>query len=290
MTSTNPTLVGPSAPVSTSRANEVLRAVSDGTRARRRRTLLTVWGGSALLGAALLLFWEFGAGLVMNTRYVSSPSEVFDRLVELASGELLWNHIAATMTEAGTGYLIGVAVGLFGAFVLVSLPMVEEVFSPFLIAFYSIPKIALAPLFIMWFGFGYLPKILLAALMVFLIVLVNSVTGIKSISPGLVEVSRVLGAGGLQLARKVILPGAAPAIMASIRITFSRAMVGAILAEFIAATEGLGFLIVRASRQFDTPTVFAGIVVIAVLVMSVNGLIRLLERRLLPWNVETVHG
>ncbi len=173
---------------------------------------------------------------------------------------------------------------------LVSLPLVEEVVSPFLIAFYSIPKIALAPLFIMWFGLGYLPKTLLAALMVFLIVLVNSVTGIKSISPGLIEVSRVFGAGGLQLARKVVLPGAAPAIMASIRITFSRAMVGAILAEFIAAREGLGFLIVRASRQFDTPTVFAGIMVIAVLVMSVIGLIRLLERRLLPWNVETVHG
>lgn len=121
------------------------------------------------------------------------------------ASEVLWNHIAATMTEAGAGYLIGVAVGLLGAFVLVSLPMVEEVVSPFLIAFYSIPKIALAPLFIMWFGFGYLPKILLAALMVFLIALVNSVTGIKSISPGLVEVSRVFGAGGLQLARKVIL-------------------------------------------------------------------------------------
>jgi sulfonate transport system permease protein len=268
----------------------VLRAVSADTRARRRRTQLTVWSGSALLGAALLLFWEFGAEYVMNTRYVSRPSAVFDRLVELAGSSLLWNHIAATMTEAGVGYLIGAAVGLFGAFVLVSLPMVEEVFSPFLYAFYSIPKIALAPLFIMWFGLGYTPKILLAALMVFLIVLVNSVTGIKAISPGLIEVSRVLGAGGPQLARKVILPGAAPAIMASIRITFSRAMVGAILAEFIAATEGLGFLIVRASRQFDTPTVFAGIVVIAALVMSVNGLIRLLEARLLPWNVEPVHG
>jgi NitT/TauT family transport system permease protein len=290
MSATKPALESQPVPTSGSRATEVLRAVSDDSRARRRREQMRVWGGSAVLGAALLLFWEFGAGLVMNTRYVSSPSEVFERLVELAGGALLWNHIAATMTEAGVGYLIGVAVGLAGAFVLVSLPIFEEVVSPFVYAFYSIPKIALAPLFIMWFGLGYLPKTLLAALMVFLIVLVNSVTGIKSISPGLIEVSRVFGARGLQLARKVILPGAAPAIMASVRITFSRAMVGAILAEFIAATEGLGFLIVRASRQFDTPTVFAGIMVIAALVMTVNGLIRLLEARLLPWNVERVHG
>jgi sulfonate transport system permease protein len=177
-------------------------------------------------------------------------------------------------------------VGLGAAITLVALPVLDEVVAPFIAAFYSIPKIALAPLFIMWFGLGATPKVLLAALMVFLIVLVNTVAGVRSISPGLIDVSRVLGARGLTLVRTVVLPGAAPAVLASIRLTFSRAMVGAILGEFIAATQGLGFLIVRASRQFETATMYAGILVVAVLVMAVNGLVRLLEARLLPWRAE----
>lgn len=251
---------------------------------------IRVYGGILLLGAALLLFWEFGAGLVVETRYVSRPSEVAVELYRLAVSGDLWQHTSVTMYEAGLGYLIGVGVGLAAAIILVAVPLLDEVAGPFIHAFYSIPKIALAPMFIMWFGLGTLPKVLLAALMVFLIVLVNTVAGVRSISPGLVEVSRVMGARGPALLRTVVLPGAAPAVVASIRLTFSRAMVGAVLGEFIAATEGLGFLIVRSSRQFETGTMFAGIFVVAALVMLVNAAIRAAEARLLPWSTAEVHG
>jgi NitT/TauT family transport system permease protein len=238
----------------------------------------------------LLLSWEFALGLVVQRRYVSRPSEVAARLGDLAVGGRLWGDISTTMSEAGVGYLIGVAVGLVAALALVAVPLLDEIAGPFLAAFYSIPKIALAPMFIMWFGLGAMPKVLLAALMVFLVVLVNTIAGVRGISPGLIDVSRVLGARGPRLVRTVVLPGAAPAVLASIRLTFSRAMVGAILGEFIAATQGLGFLIVRSSRQFETATVFAGIIVVAVLVMLVNGLIRLLEAWLLPWHTTRVRG
>jgi sulfonate transport system permease protein len=272
-------------------AERVLAA--DARRARRaaRRERVTVYGGIVLLGLALLAFWEYGIGHLVDQRYVSRPSAVAAALVDLLRDGVLWQHIRATMSEAGLGYLIGVAVGLVMAIALVSLPLLDEIVAPFVAGFYSIPKIALGPLFIMWFGLGAMPKVLLAALMVFLIVLINTVAGVRAISPGLIDVSRVLGAGGLTLVRKVVLPGAAPAVVASVRLTFSRAMVGAILGEFIAASEGLGFLIVRASRQFETATVYAGVIVVAALVMAVAGVLRLLEVRLMPWSGTTeVHG
>lgn len=272
------------------RVAAVLRATRIAYVARRRRGRLLVVGGIVLLGALLLAFWEFGAGLVVNRRYVSSPSAVVAELADLVAGGALWPHLSATMLEVTVGYLIGVALGLLGAYAATRSLTFEEVLDPFLRAFYSIPKIALAPLFIMWFGLGYTPKVLLAALMVLFVVLVNTIAGIKGIQPGLVSSARMLGAGNWALVRKVVLPAASPAIMASVRICFARAMVGAILAEFIAARAGLGLLVARSSRQFETATVFAGILVIAALVMAVNGLIRLIEAKALPWSAGTVHG
>lgn len=163
-------------------------------------------------------------------------------------------------------------------------------FEPFLIGFYSIPKIALAPLFILWFGLGTTPKIIMAALLVYFIVFVNTATGIRGVAPGLLRVCRVFGASKSDLLVKVTLPAATPAIVASIRITFTRAIEGALLSEFVASTQGLGYLVARASRTFDIATVFAGIVVIAVVVMAANGLLRLLQSRLLPWHEGRIHG
>jgi NitT/TauT family transport system permease protein len=271
-------------------ARRVLSDTGERYRRRARRDRLVVMSGVVGLGAALLLFWEFGAHLVVNTRYISSPSEVVAALGEqIESGDLA-RHIGATMTAAGLGYLIGIAVGLSGAFLLMATRRGYDVLEPFLLAFYSIPKIALAPLFIMWFGLALTPKILLAALMVFFIVFMNTVAGVRSVDRGLIDVARVLGAGRLTLIRKILIPAAAPSIMAAIRVTFSRAMVGTILAEFIASTAGLGYMIVRAARQFDIATVFAGVVVIAALVMIVNALIRLLESRQFPWASGQVAG
>ena len=271
-------------------APRVLSETSERHRRRTRTDRLVVTGGVIAIGVTLLLVWEYAIGLVVNTRYVSSPSAVVAALVEQFESGDLSRHITATMTAAGGGYLIGIAVGLSGAFLLMASRRGYDVLEPFLLAFYSIPKIALAPLFIVWFGLALTPKILLAALMVFFIVFMNTVAGVRSVDRGLIDVARVLGAGRLTLIRKILIPAAAPSIMAAIRVTFSRAMVGAILAEFIASTAGLGYMIVRAARQFDVATVFAGVVVIAALVMIVNAAIRLLESRLFPWASEQMAG
>lgn len=271
-------------------APRVLADVGRRYRAQLRVDRAIVFGGIAAIGIGLLLFWQFGMGYIVNQRYISTPLEVVASLIgRLESGDLP-RHIAATMMAAGGGYLIGIAVGLIGAFALLMTRRGYEVLEPFLLAFYAIPKIALAPLFIMWFGLALTPKILLATLMVFFIVFMNTVSGVRHVDRGLVDVARVLGAGRLALIRKVLIPAAAPSIMAAIRVTFARAMVGAILAEFIASREGLGYMIVRAARQFDIATVFAGVVVIAALVMLVNTAIGMLETRLFPWASGTVEA
>ena len=273
-----------------SAAPRVLADVGRRHREQLRVDRALVLGGIAAVGIGFLLFWQFGMGYIVNQRYISTPVEVAASLVErLGSGDLP-RHIAATMIAAGGGWVIGIAVGLIGAFLLLMTRRGYEVLEPFLLAFYSVPKIALAPLFIMWFGLALTPKIMLAALMVFFIVFMNTVSGLRSVDRGMVDVARVLGAGRLALIRKVLIPAAAPSIMAAIRVTFARAMVGAILAEFIASREGLGYMIVRAARQFDIATVFAGVVVIAALVMLVNAAIRLIEARLFPWASGTVEA
>lgn len=274
----------------TARGQQVVEEVGASYDRRRRRHERTVLLGILALGAAVLLVWQFLLGHLVEPRYISNPWDVLSRLVEMVAEGDIFSHIGATLFEAGLGFLLGSALGLGCAFGISMTRRGYDVVEPFLIAFYSIPKIALAPLFILWFGLGYTPKVLMAALMVFFIVFMNTMAGIKDVNPGLLKVSRVFGASRLDLMRKIIAPAASPAIVASIRITFTRAIEGAVLAEFIGATQGLGFVIVRASRQFDVPTMFAGIIIIAAVVMTMNALLRLVENRLLPWHTKEVHG
>ena len=261
---------------------------------RHRRAVLAdravVSSGIVALGAGALLFWQFALGSIVNPRYVSTPVEVVRSLLVLSDTGLLLRHAQVTMTEAAAGYVIGVSVGLVGAFLLLMTRSGYEVLEPYLLGFYAIPKIALAPLVIMWFGLELTPKILLAALMVFFVVFMNTIAGVRAIDRGLIDVVRVLGARRIALMRAVLVPAAAPAIMAAVRVTFARAMVGALLAELISSSEGLGYLIVRASRQFDIATVFGGVLVVAALVMAVNVAIRALEKRLFPWASGPMHG
>jgi NitT/TauT family transport system permease protein len=274
----------------TAKARAVLARVAGDERRRRSGERAALWAGSVALGAAILLFWQFGLGYLVNPRYTSDPATIAAQIVELAAEGTILTHVAVTLGEAGTGFLIGAVLGLASAFALSWTRRGYEVFEPFLIGFYSIPKIALAPLFILWFGLGQLPKVIMAALLVYFVVFVNTSTGIREVHPGLLQVCRVLGASRRDLMLKVVLPAATPAVIASIRITVTRAIEGALLSEFVASTQGLGYLVARASRAFDIATVFAGIVIIAVVVISANGLLRLLQARLAPWHSGQVHG
>jgi NitT/TauT family transport system permease protein len=152
-----------------------------------------------------------------------------------------------------------------------------------LIAFYSIPKIALAPLFIMWFGLGSAPKIVLAAIFVFFVVFMNVAAGLYQVSPDLVNVVRVMGARRIDVVRKIALPSVVPYLMTGLRIAVPEALIGAVIGEFMSANAGLGYLVNNAAEQFNTAATLAAIVALLLIVAAMDVALGLLEHRLLGW-------
>jgi NitT/TauT family transport system permease protein len=249
-------------------------------RQRARRRLLA--GRLALLAVCLGL-WELLSGRVLDPFFFSSPTRVASALRRLTlEDELLW-HAQLTTVEALGGYFLGSMVGVLLAFIVTTWGQIYKVVEPFVLALNGIPRIALAPLFIMWFGIGITPKIVIAALLVFFIVFMNTVSGIQSASPQLIDLARLMGAGRMDVLGKIVLPSALPFIITSLRIVVPTAMIGAIVGEFISAQKGLGFLINRASFEYQTGAAFAGIAVLLAVVVVLNAILSLVESRLMRW-------
>jgi NitT/TauT family transport system permease protein len=189
------------------------------------------------------------------------------------------------LLEVGAGYVIGALLGLLFAWLLSLGKTFEKIVRPFFIAFYGIPKIALAPLIIMWFGLGITPKILIAAVFVFFVVSLNTLAGIQAVSGDLINIARVMGANRFDVMTKIVFPSALPYIMTALRITIPQAMVGAIIGEFLAGNRGVGYLINSASNQYNTAGAFAGIATLLVIVLVMDWLVSVAERRFLRWRL-----
>ena len=195
----------------------------------------------------------------------------------------LWFHLRFTLTETLLGYVIGATLGLASALLVSLIPAGEPVLRPFVLLAYATPKIALAPLMIIWFGIGIAPKVLLAAAFVFFVVFLSTLAGIGTVSAELVSVVRVMGATPLAVFGKVVLPSASPFIVTALRITIPAALIGAIIGEFISANRGVGYLINAASSRYATAEVFAGILSLLILVLLMNAALSAVERRWLRW-------
>jgi len=195
----------------------------------------------------------------------------------------LWFHLRFTLTETLLGYLIGAGLGLAGALLVSMIPSGEVVLRPFVLSAYATPKIALAPLMIIWFGIGMLPKVVLAATFVFFVVFLSTLAGVAAVPPPLVAVIRVMGASPATVFRKVVLPSALPFIVTAFRVTIPAALIGAIIGEFISSNRGVGYLINAASSRYATAEVFAGILSLLLLVLGMNAGLALLERRWFRW-------
>ncbi|SFU97184.1 NitT/TauT family transport system permease protein [Methylobacterium sp. UNCCL125] len=236
-----------------------------------------------LPGLALLAFWQWSSGRLVREIYVSKPTAVVARLYELfASGEI-YPHLWTTAQELVFGYTIGVAGGVVAGYALGRSPRLARIFEPYVMAFYGIPKIALAPLFIIWFGIGMGSKIALAAIMVFFLVFYNVYTGVRGVDRELVNLTLVMGANQRQLTRHVYLPAAAPFVMLGMRLAIPYSVIGVIVGEFTSATQGLGLFIHEASSTYDPAGVFAGIAILLAFVVGAGFLAGRLERRLLRW-------
>jgi NitT/TauT family transport system permease protein len=240
--------------------------------------------GRIVFGVAFLLAWELASGRIFDQFFLSKPSHIAASLWAMLTKEALLYHMQFTVVEALAGYVIGAAAGLLLGFMLARLEFVYRIVEPYVVAFYGIPRIALAPLFILWFGIGITSKIAVAAIMVFFIVLINTIAGIRSAPAQLVQVARVMGASEWDLTRKVVFPAATPFIIAALQITVPQAMIGAIVGEFISSNRGVGHLINRAAGFLDTPGLFAGIFALLVIVLVMNYAITRLGNHLMRWN------
>lgn len=252
-------------------------------RRRGREELLRVNLLRLLLLAAFLALWEFASGRLLDPFFFSSPLAILAALDRhVLGGDLLW-HLQITVYQSVSGYGIGVVVGVLSAVVVASMKRVYAVVEPFVLAVYGIPRIALAPLFIIWFGIGMTSKVLIAAFMVFFVVFMNTVAGFQAADRGLIAVSRLMGANRLTLLVKVMLPSATPYIMTALRIAVPTAVIGAVVGEFISSTRGIGFFISRASFQLDIASAFAAIFMLMIVILLMNGTVNLIDKRFMRW-------
>jgi len=251
---------------------------------RRRRDRRSTAIGRLLFAAAFFAAWELSSGRIVDQFFVSKPSAIAASWWAMLTKESLLYHLQFTIVEALAGYLIGAVAGLIFGFALARSELVYRIVEPFVVGFYGIPRIALAPLFILWFGIGITSKIAVAAVMVFFIVFINTIAGIRAAPPQLLQVARVMGASEWDLVRKVIFPAATPFIIAALQITVPQAMIGAIVGECISSNRGVGHLLSRAAGWLDTPGLFAGIFTLLVVVLLMNLGITSLGNHLMRWN------
>lgn len=257
------------------------QAIDDQRRSRiANRTVIAV--GRAVLIVLVLGLWAYASGRWLDAESVSDPASVLRALVDLIATGRLWPQLGQTVLEVFAGYCAGAVAGAALAFAFAMVSGAERVMRPFLLALYSIPKIALAPLIVMWFGLGIAPKIILAAMFVFFIVFMNAVAGIRSVNPHHVNILRVMGAGRVAMMCKVVLPTMIPFLLLGLRVSIPEAMTGAVIGEFISASRGLGYLVYSASNEMNTAVSLAALVVL-VLVVAVADLALGLLERMLPW-------
>jgi NitT/TauT family transport system permease protein len=238
-----------------------------------------------MLALAVLLVWQGSSGRIVDVFFVSNPVDVARRLYTwTVTGSILlhlWGTVYATVAGFALGSLVGVLMGLW----LGLSPFASRLLHPFIWAFNALPKVALAPLFILWFGLGIESKIALAAILVLFIVFMNTYQGVKDVDQDLIDALRLMKGTRLQVLMKVVIPSSISWIFTGFKIALPNALIGAVIGEMIASSYGLGYLVQLSGAQFDTAGVFAVLVVIGLLAVVLNQLIHTAQSRLDRWRI-----
>ena len=237
---------------------------------------------AAALALVLLGLWEL---LVrqwgLSALVLPAPSAIAASLwTGLATG-YFWPHIRATLQALLLGLAAGSAIGLLAGMALAESELLERVLKPYVVVSQVVPKLALAPLFVLWFGFGMLPTVLITALICFFPLMDNTLTGLRQVDAQRLQLFRLLGATRLQTLLRLKLPTGLPAILAGLRVAVVLALVGAVVAEFMGASRGLGAVVIAAQGMMDTTLMFAALVLIAAMGLLLYQACLVLERRLL---------
>lgn len=240
-----------------------------------------------VVAVALLAVWKI-ASIASGAFWLAPPEAVARRfLTLLTSGELL-RHAVYTVQAALVGFVIGGLPGLILPLALRRLPTLTAILDPYLMAGYGLPKLALVPLLVVWFGIGIGSKVALVALVTFFLVYFSAQAGVRAVSPQLVAAGRILGATERQLALHIVWPSAVPYIFAGFRVALPYAVGGAAVAELVSSNRGLGYIIQSGATDFDTATSLAAVLALSIIAFAVASLVNAAEALLLRWRPGTL--
>ncbi|MZR31605.1 ABC transporter permease [Sneathiella litorea] len=251
--------------------------------AKPKRSVNTTLIWQLVILVVLLGSWEVMSGRLFDSFWVSKPSLIVSYIYNWVLNGDFMRHLTATMTEIIVGYSLGAGLGLALGLPIGRMERTAKILDPFLLALNGIPRVALAPLFVIWFGIGITPKIVLVFTLVFFVVFYNSYAGVRSVERRYVDLAWVMGARSFRLFSKVILPAAMPYIILGLKLSIPYAVIGAIIGEFIASSEGLGYKIQLETSIYNTTGTMGGIIVLMILVVLLNSILAWIERRALAW-------
>ncbi|MEE6280753.1 ABC transporter permease [Georgenia sunbinii] len=250
---------------------------------RRTVGLLEAAWRPALVLAAVIAAWWLVAFLELVPPYlVPAPGDVVLTLIE--DWALLLQHTWVTTLETIIGFVLAAIIGVLTAVLLVYSPTAEKSLYPLILFAQVIPKIAIAPILVVWFGVGMTPKIILAVLIAFFPVVVSAVAGLRAVDPELLELSATMGASRWKTFMKVRFPTSLPSLMSGLKVAVTLAVVGAVVGEFVGATEGLGYVLLLASGNLDAPLLFAVLILMSAIGIVLFMIVEALEAVVIPWH------
>lgn len=234
--------------------------------------------------------WEFlTAALKVPAYILPPPSKIVSALVGHVQTPTFWENLGVTLQEIAIGYVIAVVVAFALGILISQVRIIEKAVLPYIVAFETIPKIALAPLFLIWFGFGLLSKIVMTAFISFFPILINVIEGLRSVDADKLEMMRSLGATKYQIFLKLRLPNAAPFIFAGLDLGIIFAVIGAVVGEFVGAKAGLGYQMLQYNYDFNVASMFAMLIVLSLLGIIGHTIVRLLKRKFAFWSSPSGH-
>ena len=244
----------------------------------------TVLAWQVAIAVVAVTVWQWGVRVrALDPFFVSRPTDIAARIAAWCVSGAIWRHLFTTLEEAFLGLLFGAASGIALGFVLARSPLAARVCDPYITMLNAVPRVVLAPIFLLWFGLGIWSKVALAVTLVFFVMFFNTYQGVRDADRVLIDNARMLGASERQLVRHVLIPSALTWIFSSLHTSLGFALVGAVVGEYLGSVRGLGYMIAQAEGTFDTTGVFAGMVVLAAVVGVVSIGVTRLERWLLRW-------
>ncbi|MFJ7495652.1 ABC transporter permease [Streptomyces sp. NPDC097727] len=256
-------------------------------RAARNRKYLVLGSRVAVLLVVIGLWEWLARSAVIDPFNFSMPSKIWDQIrtwvVDGTAQGSLWEQIWYTLYEALLGWVIGVIAGVLLGIALGRVRFAADVLGPYIKVLNALPRIVLAPIFLIWFGLGPASKVASAVVLVFFPVFFNAFQGAREVDRNLVANSRILGASNRQVTLQVVIPSATSWIFTSLHVSFGFALIGAIVGEYIGATKGLGLLVAASQGTFNAAGVYAAMVILAIVALLAEGLLTFLEKRLFRW-------